>query len=313
MNEGQNRFPTVSVTLISCLAVVSVTAISFLAQRPHVAIAGYVIVIAAATYLIAASGRASRLPMTLAFLAFPATVAVTAALALPGTSVDLPIPDTRGSPSGSPDGGPAVESGQSDMSPETAIKLEMLDAEIALAVYDREKAVAILSQVLERIDRVLPENMDLRSVAVGRMLALRSRDEDRLPSLELVDEHVNKLKGARGIGADMKIEWLDRAGRLAGDIGQLERSMTYLKEARAVLGSADTPDPGRMAIMDLNIAVTLDRLGRKDEAIALLSKIEATMGTRLPDDHPARVQARRMKAALEREGERGAPEENQSF
>jgi len=287
---GNSPSEIVAQAAISGVSVVSVFFIVFLGSPRPITFAALALSMAATAYLLslARRGLPAGFPLpVIAFLVFPAAIAVSS---------------WQGAPEPGDPGGSATGHGESNVRGELA--LAMLEADMAMVGRDRDTAVATMRRVLERIDAEVPADLILRSVAVNRILGSRNPDDDPKPYLTLIEEHVDKLADAPSITPGIKVEWMDRAGRLAGDLGQLKRSLEHFRGAVKAIESEEEPDPGRLAIMRLNIAITLDRLGRKDAAKTLLDKAVPEMEAGLPHNHPARVQAAKMLVAL-----KGAPVE----
>lgn len=299
-SPGNSASELVAQAAISGVSVASVFFIVFLGSPRPITFAALALSMAATAYLLSLARRGLPVGFPLpvvAFLVFPAAIALSSLPSFESTSEGPTAPGKSPASGSTGDQDPDLAR-ESDPGSTSAVALQLLDADRALIGRNIEGALGILRETLDRVDAEHKDDLVLRSVLMNRIFGLMDTGAEKEKALELVEGHVAKLERAADAPPRMKIEWLDRAGRLAGDMGRTEKSLAAFEEAARIMESDEETDPGRISIMKMNIAVTLERLGRKDEAIALLERTIPDMATHLPENHPARVQAMKMLTVM---------------
>ena len=124
------------------------------------------------------------------------------------------------------------------------------------------------------------------------------REKKWSEALAVLDDQVRRLPAAEPGSAKQLAGLHDMAGRVLGLAGRFVDSVARFTAAIEVADGAQDLGPVDVALIRINLAVSLNRAGRQEESRTTLLAAHAVLGPTLPAEHPARQQLTRIAAEL---------------
>ncbi len=298
MTDGPRTAPILSPGAVALTAVAALIALSVAGGTTQTA-AGCLVLAAAALTLAIVSVLAILVGRTERWLR--AALAVAIACASAGTLVRCLGPQEPAEPISDTDQGPATavdDAGTRAAQPEIAVeRIEDLEARAddAVGKQDLPQATRLLDQAVARLDAEAEVDLPRRDALLRKLVPLLAAAEDTPGILERIAGHLERLDSTPSPDFAAVADWADEAGRFAGASGNLEASVGWFR--RAIAARDHSKDHVKAAFARVNLAMSLGKLGRKDEALAVLGEALPVLDG-LPEDHPARGTARAMAAEL---------------
>jgi tetratricopeptide (TPR) repeat protein len=145
------------------------------------------------------------------------------------------------------------------------------------------EAEALLVQVIDRIDREIPDNLTTRGRVVGNLVKVRFSAGKKAEAVAVVDDHISKLKAEEKTDPLAVAAFHDLIGTFLGNSGDLEAAIERFNEALPLKSEANA-SPSDIASIYAKIAISYARLNKKDKAGAALGKARALLSSQKPED-----------------------------
>jgi tetratricopeptide (TPR) repeat protein len=156
-------------------------------------------------------------------------------------------------------------------------------AETAQKASKLDEAEALLAQIVERMDKEIPDNLTTRGQVVGNLAKVRFSAGKTDGAVAVVDDHIAKLKADDRADPLLVAAFHDLLGTFLGNSGELEAAISRFNE-ELTLKSEAKATPADIATTHAKIAISYARLNQKDEAKNALGKARALLSTDKPEE-----------------------------
>lgn len=186
-----------------------------------------------------------------------------------------------------------------DTPPADLVRLMVLEGTARTRARDIDAAIPVIEQAVQITDRHYPDDLELRSGAIGALLDAQMAAKNPEKALAAVETHLRKVRAQPGAKPAEIGAWLDSAGRVLGAMGRYDESLARLKESIALIDDGGKGDPVQVALVRTDLALTQWLSGKKPLARKTLAQAREVIDDKLPEDHPARSRAAAMAADFE--------------